>query len=473
MSKQRLDKLAELEPEKAWQSADAEDWNLKWAAHLYRRGAFGAPPMEAKLPAWDALQAAVKQGREHCVEELLRGAEGSDTFNELLDPLGSQIAGSANARFGGPQVAKLIGWWLYRMLHTPHPLLERLTLFWHGHFATSLDKVAQPELMFEQNVTLRRHALGKFGPLVQAISRDPAMLVWLDSNRNIKGKPNENFARELMELFTLGVGNYKETDVREVARAFTGWGTNSGEFVVSADLHDDVPKTVLGRTGNFDGADVLRILLEQPAAPRLIAGKLYRQFVSETMPPGRLLDPLAAELRKMDFDIAAALRMIFHSRLFNSQHAYRQCIKSPVEYVVSLVRAFDGQPPMEQLAGAMEGLGQMLFQPPNVKGWDGGTAWLNSATLLARHNLAWKLLGASANDYKIDPHAWTGQHGGKGTEKQRSALLALLLQEDISAETRKRVQTADTELAQKYDQAPERLRRLAHVITTIPEYQLA
>ena len=342
MPRQPLGNLQELDPRQAWQPAAAGDWNLKWAAHLYRRGAFGVPPAPAsrRQSGWELLQGVLGRSREACVEQLLGGAEGQQDFAALLDPLGEQIAGALSSRFGGLQVAKLVGWWLYRMLHTPHPLRERLTLFWHGHFATSIDKVMLPSLMFVQNQLLRRGALGKFGPLAQQVSRDPAMLIWLDSNRNVKGRPNENYARELMELFTLGVGNYTERDVREVARAFTGWGTSGGKFAFNAALHDEEPKTVLGQTGNFDGADVVRILLAQPAAPQFIAGKLYRHFVSETPPPPAPSRRSRAQSRQNEFDIAATLRTIFHSRLFYSRHAYRQRIKSPVEYVVSLVRAF-------------------------------------------------------------------------------------------------------------------------------------
>ena len=205
------------------------------------------------------------------------------------------------------------------MLHGGHPLREKLTLFWHNHFATSLAKVQDPALMFRQNCLLREHALGRFGPLLQAISRDAAMLVWLDSNSNVKGKPNENYARELMELFSLGVGHYTEKDIREAARAFTGWRTDGEGFAFDARLHDGGPKTVLGQTGAWDGGDVVRIVLEQPAAARFLVRKLYHFFVSEkAVPPDALLEPLCESFRKSDYDIAALVRTILASRHFYS-----------------------------------------------------------------------------------------------------------------------------------------------------------
>ena len=285
------------------------------------------------------------------------------------------------------------------MLQGGHPLREKLTLFWHNHFATSLAKVQNPTLMFRQNCLLRKHALGRFGPLLQAISRDAAMLVWLDSNSNVKGKPNENYARELMELFSLGVGHYTEKDIREAARAFTGWRTDGVGFAFDARLHDDGPKTVLGQTGAWDGGDVVRIVLEQPAAARFLVRKLYHFLVSEkAVPPDSLLEPLCESFRKSDYDIAGLVRTILASRHFYSDHAFRQRIKGPVEYVLGAVQAVyrrygeedaDYRPlPQQVLVGRLGAMGQHLFAPPNVKGWPGGPSWLNTSTMLERDNFA-------------------------------------------------------------------------------------
>src|SRR5262245_48432748 len=278
---ERLDPAREWEP---WQPGPKDPWNLKWAGHLYRRAVFGG--------SWTELRAAVKAGPDAATDKLFAGGPGQAEFDQLMDALapGLTTPRQPQPQQDDPFGVDLEGWWLHRMILTPHPLKERMTLFWHNHFATSIAKVRLPALMRDQNLLLRQHALGKFGPLVQAVSKDPAMLVWLDSNSNVKGKPNENYARELMELFCLGVGNYTEKDVREAARAFTGWHTNvtpeSGfpqgtkpAFVFQRSLHDDGEKTVLGQAGKWDGGDVVRIVLEQPACARWVVRKLYRQFV--------------------------------------------------------------------------------------------------------------------------------------------------------------------------------------------------
>ena len=225
------------------------------------------------------------------------------------------------------------------------------------------------------------------------------MLVWLDSNSNVKGKPNENYARELMELFSLGVGNYNEKDVREAARAFTGWRTDGKGFAFDARLHDGGPKTVLGQTGAWDGGDVVRIVLEQPAAARFLVRKLYHFLVSEeAVPPDSLLEPLCESFRKSDYDIAGLVRTILASRHFYSGHAFRQRVKGPVEYVLGAVQAVyrryredeaDYRPlPQRVLVDRLGAMGQNLFAPPNVKGWPGGTSWLNTSTVLERDNFA-------------------------------------------------------------------------------------
>jgi len=369
----------------AWQPSAADPWGGKWAAHLYRRAAFG--------PSREDLVEAERLGPQRTLDLLLGGRPQAEEVAETLVDVG-RIA--AEADDGGEQ---LRGWWLYCMLQGGHPLREKLTLFWHNHFATSLVKVQNPTLMWRQNCLLRKHALGRFGPLLQAISRDGAMLVWLDSNSNIKGKPNENFARELMELFSLGVGHYTEKDVREAARAFTGWRTDGQGFAFDARLHDDGPKTVLGQTGAWDGGDVVRIVLEQPAAARFLIRKLYHFFVSEkTVPPDSLLEPLCDSFRKSDHDIAGLIRTILASRHFYSSHAFRQRVKGPVEYVLGAVLAVYRRYredeaayrslPQQVLVSRLDAMGQSLFAPPNVKGWPGGPSWLNTATLLERDNFA-------------------------------------------------------------------------------------
>jgi hypothetical protein len=380
----RLDPVREWQP---WRPSAGDPWDRKWAGHLYRRAAFGATLAELRL--------AEKRGPERTLDLLLEGDCGCDELLPALLTAGEYTAAANNA-------AQLRGWWLYCMFHSGHPLREKMTLFWHNHFATSIAKVQRTQRMFNQNKLLREHALGKFGPFLLAMSKDAAMLVWLDSNSNIKGKPNENYAREVMELFSLGVGHYTEKDIREAARAFTGWQSNGDAFEFDPDLHDDGVKTVLGQTGNWNGEDVVRIVLEQPCAARFLVRKLYRFFISETQePPDSLLEPLADSFRKSEYDIAALVRTMLGSRHFYSEHAFRQRIKSPIEYVLGAVRAVyheydpkdrNHRPLTQQdLVGPIDAMGQLLFAPPNVKGWPGAKAWLNTSTVLARDNFAQSL----------------------------------------------------------------------------------
>ncbi|HXG11921.1 MAG TPA: DUF1800 domain-containing protein, partial [Gemmataceae bacterium] len=429
---------------------------------------------------WAELQAAVRDGPEATIRKLLTPGEGQDDFDRLMDALGPE---TGQVQPGAADDA-LQAWWLYRLIGTPFPFRERMTLFWHNHFATSVAKVQQFALMKKQNLLLRKHALGKFGPFLLEISKDPAMLIWLDSNTNVKGRPNENYARELMELFSLGVGNYTETDIREAARAFTGWHTNGQEFTFNRYQHDDGPKTVLGQTGNWDGGDVVRIVLEQPAAARFLVRKLYRHFVSEAEPPpDNLLEPLADRFRKSDYDIADLMGVILRSRLFFSEHAYRQRIKSPVEYVVGMLRALEARPDsasgLRGLPAATAGLGQTLFAPPNVKGWEGGKTWLNSATVLARHNLAWQLVqgGADLFGAKINPAALVQRYAGRDNYgRQVDFLLNLLLQPgqgEIADEVRGRLVAFLSAGEPKGGALDRRLRETTHTILVMPAYQLA
>jgi uncharacterized protein (DUF1800 family) len=324
-----LPPLERIDPDDAWspwKPSARDPWNRKWAAHLYRRAAFGASGAE--------LAAAEKAGFAATLALLLEGEAGADKRLPALHEAGESAAAvpaparPANPIPGAPppppEGEPLREWWVGCMLRSGHPLREKLTLFWHNHFATSLAKVRDARLMFRQNVLFREHALGKFGPLLRAVGRDGAMLVWLDSNSNVKGKPNENYAREVMELFSLGVGNYTEKDIREAARAFTGWHTDGTGFRFNASEHDTDPKTVLGKTGDWDGDDVVSIILDQPAAARFLVRKLYVYLVSETSPPDALLEPLCTAFRKSSYDVSALVKTILSSRLFYSNHAFRK-----------------------------------------------------------------------------------------------------------------------------------------------------
>ncbi|HEY3787449.1 MAG TPA: DUF1800 domain-containing protein [Urbifossiella sp.] len=382
-----MNSTIDLTPSKAWdpwRPTAADPWNRKWAAHLYRRAGFGA--------GREQLDAAEKLGHEAAIDLLLQGTPKSAAILPTLLDVGQVAA----AREDGGD--KLRDWWLYCMLQGEHPLREKLTLFWHNHFATSIAKVRGTNLMFRQNRTLRDHALGTFEPFLQAMSRDPAMLLWLDSNSNVKGKPNENYAREVMELFSLGVGNYKETDIREAARAFTGWHTDGKAFRFKAEVHDAGSKTFFGKTGHWNGNDIVKMILEQPSAARFLVGKIYSFFVSEIAPPDGLLEPLHQLFRKSDYNIATLMKTVLSSRWFFSDRAFRKRIKNPVEFVLGAVQTVyrdygeghESYQPLPQavLTPRISAMAQTLFAPPNVKGWPGGKAWLNTSTLLERNNFA-------------------------------------------------------------------------------------
>lgn len=300
-------------------------------------------------------------------------------------------------------------WWLGEMLATPWPLTEKMTLFWHNHFVSSQQKVRHPQLMYRQNVLLRRHALGNFGELLHAIARDPAMVIYLDSASNRKGQPNENFAREVMELFTLGEGRYTERDIKEAARAFTGWSIDpgTGEFVFRRAWHDEGVKTVLGVTGNLDGDAVLDILLARSETAEFIVAKLWREFVSPQPDPAEVRR-IARVFREARYDVKAALGALLTSDAFCAEQNRGTLVKSPVDLIVGTLRQFNfttGE--LTPFAFAAIRLGQNLFAPPNVKGWPGGEAWINSTTLLARKALLERLF--RGEEMRLMPAAMTGE----------------------------------------------------------------
>jgi uncharacterized protein (DUF1800 family) len=490
----KLPSLDHIDPAEAWQPwqpASTDPWGRKWAAHLYRRAAFG--------PSREDLLEAERLGFQGTLDLLMQGRpQGDDHLDDTWKDIGRIAADEDDEQ--------LRAWWVYCMLNSKHPLREKMTLFWHNHFATSIVKVRSALLMFLQNWRLRKHALGKFGPFLQAISKDAAMLVWLDSNSNVKGKPNENYARELMELFSLGVGNYRELDIRQAARAFTGWHTDSAGFRFNAAYHDYGAKTILGQTGAWDGGDVVRIVLEQPAAAHFLVRKLYQFLISETaVPPDALLEPLCERFRKSDYDIAVLVRTMLASRHFYSGHAFRQRIKSPIEFVLGAVRAVyrrygeaeaDYRPlPPQPLVGWLNAMGQTLFAPPNVKGWRGGRAWLNTATVLTRNNFAaavamgtlWTspppALGESATEAQteepsvppkaFDPARLIQEEKTNRPDEIVRALLGLYMPGGVRPEATAKLAAFLREGKPVGPALDRRVREAVHAILTMAEYQLA
>jgi len=344
--------------------------------HLIRRAGFGARPDE-----WAHYQ---KLGVAATTESLLHPELTPDHLSDVSDALDGDYIDHED-------LGSVRKWWVYRMLHTHRPLEEKMTLFWHNHFATANYKVDKPQWMWQQNELFRRNALGNFRTLLRGVSRDPAMLVWLDGEQNKKGKPNENYGRELLELFTMGIGGgYTETDVKEGARAFTGWryDRDAATFMFDADKHDDGIKTFLGQTGNFNGDDIVDIVVRHPSTARFICAKLFRFFVHDS-PTKTDLDPLIRVYYQSAFDIRSVVGAMLRSPNFYSDKAMYAKIKSPAEFVLTVLRTLDA--PLScspNIGDTMRAMGQDLFNPPNVKGWSEGQSWINTMSLLARMNFA-------------------------------------------------------------------------------------
>jgi uncharacterized protein (DUF1800 family) len=445
-----------IDPQWAWTAyrpTAERPWDHRLAAHLFRRAGFGA-----SLPE---LNAAVEQDPSEVVAKLLTPVELQQ----------STQAAFAEAVLAGGDPRQLGAWWVYVMLQTPTPLLEKMTLFWHGHFATSADKVTDARAMYAQNTLLRAHAIGDFRPLVHGISRDPAMLIYLDSSTNRKAHPNENFARELMELFCLGEGHYSERDVKELARCFTGWELRREKFRFNRYQHDTGDKTVLGKTGRFQESEVIDHILDQRAAPEFIARKWIRYFVSdEPEPSEQLVAPIAGRLRESAWNIGDAIQHILQSNLFFSSQAIARKIRSPVDLTVGLMRSLEGSTNATQLAVDLQELGQGLFFPPNVKGWDGGRTWINSSTLLGRANV----IGRLVRDPKTrfgggDLTTYFGELGAESNEQ----IVDILLKLTVAITVPTAVKSQLVEVVGRPGERNARIAETIHALGTLPEFQIA
>jgi uncharacterized protein (DUF1800 family) len=292
---------------------------------------------------------------------------------------------------------ELRAWWVTELLATDQPLVEKMTLFWHNHFTSSVQKVRYVPSLYWQNLLFRSEALGNFATLLKAVARDPAMLIYLDGVRSVARQPNENFARELLELFTLGEGHYSEADIKSAARAFTGWSIDreTGRFQDNAQFHDDGEKTFLGQTGRLGGDDIIAILLRQPRTAETVVEKLWREFVS--LKPDRAeVARLAAIFRSSGYEMKPVLRAMFLSPAFRDPANRAALIKSPIDLIVGSVHVL-GLPVPEkgQLVRMMAGLGQSPFDPPNVKGWPGGESWITTNTLLLRQQFLRRMVEAT------------------------------------------------------------------------------
>ncbi len=436
-----------------------------WISHLLRRAGFGCTPKE--------LHHFSKLGYEAAVDELIY----PDTVdNSALD----RVIGSQDFDF--TQIDDLRRWWLYRMTFTKRPLEEKMTLFWHGHFATGDNKVRNAYNMYLQNLLLRKHALGNFQDLLMGITRDPAMIVYLDNQQNRRGKPNENYAREVMELFTMGIGNYSERDVKEAARAFTGWHTRQASFFFNTRQHDYGDKNVLGVHGDLDGSDVVRILAARPSTARYLAKKLITFFAYDNPDP-QVVEEIASVYVMSKFKIKPMLKAIFKHPTFLSEKAYHAKVKSPVELVVGTLKHLEMQNLDADLPTMMSRMGQNIFNPPSVKGWDGGAAWVSTDSMMERFNFAARATAQKFDElhYYASPSELVYKQNIRNAGQLVDYFLNLLVEGDVPPETRRRLITyVSSDLTGKQVSAladdrtlDAKLRGLVHLIMTSPAYQLA
>ena len=431
--------------------ADASSpFDRRRAAHLLRRAGFGVPAAE--------LARAVDEGADRTVERLVE--ERDDPAVRELDAVVATLTSSA-------EVDGLAAWWVSRMLRTSDPLREKTALFWHGHFATSNAKVQNARQMYGQLRLFLDLGRGAFGPLLTAVAADPAMLTWLDGDRNRKGHPNENFARELLELFSLGIGHYSETDVQEAARALTGWRRAGGNYRFIASRHDEGEKTVLGERGNLGQSDVLKLCVDHAATARRLARHLLR-FFAHPEPPTSVVDEAARALSEDGLHVGRFLGRVFRSRWFFSDAVIESRILSPAEFVVGHLRTLGARADAKRAAALIKRLGQALLEPPSVKGWDGERAWIHSASMIARLDAAGRLANPDGDLIKdLDPETvLAGARGDPPEDAEQLADLAAsrILHRSIPAEARRAV----TQLLSETDSSGRPTRAVAAILA-LPE----
>lgn len=392
----------------------AINWTRDAAAHLLRRAGFGGAPSEI-----DDLYA---RG--------LAGAVARLVDYEAIDTAAYEQA-LTGKNYNLANIRGLQQWFLDRMAFSPRPLEEKMTYFWNLHWTSGIAKVRGVTLMHAQNKTERQYALGKFDDLVVKISQDPAMLVWLDNASNRAGRPNENYGRELMELFCLGIGYYTENDVREVSRALTGWTVqnyrqadnyNGATFIDNPAFHDNGVKTILGQTGNWNGYDAIRIILEASDAEgsisgRFIGSKLW-SFLAYEYPPSHVVNELRDVYVSSGRSIREVVRAIFLHPEFYEAHTRKTWVRSPVEYAVASVRMAEATTDFATASNSLAGMGQVLFNPEDAKGWDWGTSWMNTGTLFARSTMANTLCtNRGTTGTRLDPNRLLAGRDASTAEK--------------------------------------------------------
>ncbi|MBV8782371.1 MAG: DUF1800 domain-containing protein [Phycisphaerae bacterium] len=495
--------MASLHPQlQPFEPTSDRPFDAMLAAHLLSRAGFGGKPEE--------IAQVMKIGPSRAVDQLLDFPDASaeeqsqtdvpdlssiDGYPKSFSDLKKMYQGKTQEEIKALRqkimmanreaIEAVSTWWMRRMANGPHPLQEKLTLFWHGHFTTSAKDEKAATLIWNQNELLRRQSAGNYREFVRQISRDPAMLDYLNNNENRKAHPNENYARELMELFTLGIGNYTETDIKQAARAFTGWAHDDDDFVFRKFNHDTGIKTFFGYSGNFDGDDIIDIILHSKPSMPFISGELFSYFAYDDADPA-MIDSLGDVLRDSKFELRPLIRTILKSKAFYSEAALGTQIKSPIQLMVGTTRLLDLQmPPARFLTDSMRQMGQIPLMPPNVKGWPGGRQWINTSTIFVRYNTAVSLVGGGSGGNvgnrgplfnrlaqaraggreALDPD----RVGPRGTPAQVvDGWVERMIQRPISSEKRSVLLEA---LGERADD-PQSVRRMVQLIVSMPDYQL-
>ncbi|HBE71574.1 MAG TPA: DUF1800 domain-containing protein [Planctomycetaceae bacterium] len=357
-----------------------QPWDSRRTVHLHRRTVFGA--------CWAEIERDLEGDPQDAITRVL---QGKNRLGGLRPNFESKSRLICNTALDTGSVDRLAAWWIFRCLHSPFPLEERLTLMWHNHFATGADKVGNLRLMYRQNEVFRKHSQSQFGALLTNMNEDPALLVWLDAPLNKAGRPNENLAREIMELFALGIGHYTEQDIQEAARALTGSTVKQLKYHFNQSAHDKGEKEILGERGHWTPQDLPQILLQREAASKRIAWRLVSEFFGEGVVSSELRDELAAGLRSNGLSIAWGVETILRSMLFFSDANIQSRVCDPVSFVISTIRSlelWENAPSTLAMAVWIKRMGQQLFQPPNVGGWSGGRAWLSTKSVITRSNFA-------------------------------------------------------------------------------------
>ena len=446
----------------------ANPFSWKWAGHLLRRAAFGPTP--------DKLRDAVAKQPGQVVDELFAYDPATDIggLNAFLE----QASALYDIRRGAHMVVE---WWFHRMIHTPFPAQERLALFWHDHFATSAGKVGRADWMHDQIELFRTQGKGSFRDMLIAVGRQPAMLRWLDGHASHKNSPNENYAREILELFTMGVDQYTEKDIQELARAFTGWLINGNEGRFDPNRFDEGEKTVFGETAAFNDESAVDLILKQDRAGKFVAGRLLQCYVHPN-PREEHVAHFAQRLRDHNWVIGEVLKEILKSKLFYSDWAYRSRIKEPVELLVGACLALDGKPRADWCRSMTERMGQKLLYPPDVSGWKGNTQWINANTVMVRFRFGHDMAQQGFQEFVSGPmFQYLEKHQLNTPDKILNEYSRLLLDNEVPAEIRGKLldyitrdmQNQPADFKFDYNTVQHKVRGMVQLMTASPQFQLA